>query len=105
MWLHCATSFLSFKRRKYILIPESSFNLYGEHGVLNYIFERLKIKKHCVIVVAEGAGSAILDKNVHNTGKLDKSGNPVLPDIGILLKDEILNYSKKNKMRSFNEIH
>jgi 6-phosphofructokinase 1 len=79
------------------LIPESHFNLYGENGLLNYIFERLKIKKHCVIVVAEGAGSAMLDKNIHNTGKLDKSGNPVLPDIGVLLKDEILNYSKKIK--------
>jgi 6-phosphofructokinase 1 len=80
------------------LIPESPFNLFGEHGILNYIFERLNIKKHCVVVVAEGAGSSMMDKNLHFTGKLDKSGNLVLPDIGKLLKEEILNYAKQNKL-------
>lgn len=42
------------------LIPEAKFNLYGENGLLGFIFKRLKIKGHCVIVVAEGAGKFIL---------------------------------------------
>lgn len=41
------------------LIPEAKFNLYGEKGLLNFIFKRLKLKGHCVIVVAEGAGKTI----------------------------------------------
>ena len=38
------------------LIPEFKFELYGKNGVLEYICQRLKVKRHCVIVVAEGAG-------------------------------------------------
>ncbi len=38
------------------LIPEFHFDLYGEKGVLNYVYNYLLKKKHCVIVVAEGAG-------------------------------------------------
>jgi 6-phosphofructokinase 1 len=79
------------------LIPESHFNLYGENGLLNYIFERLKIKKHCVIVIAEGSASAVLDKKINIVESFDKSGNPVLPDIGIILKDEILHFAKRHK--------
>jgi len=68
------------------LIPEAKFNLHGEKGLLNFIFKRLKIKHHCVIVVAEGAGklinklgSSVNDLKISDTGKFDKSGNPVLP--------------------------
>jgi len=75
------------------LIPESPFNLYGEKGLLSFIFNRLEIKNHCVIVVAEGAASAILDNKVDGTGLKDKSGNAVLPDIGELLKKEIKEYA------------
>ena len=76
------------------LIPESPFNLYGEKGLLQFIFNRLKIKNHCVVVVAEGAASAILDYKVENSGLTDKSGNPVMPDIGEILKKEIKEYAK-----------
>ena len=79
------------------LIPESHFYLYGENGLLNYIFERLKIKKHCVIVIAEGSASAVLDKKINTVEIFDKSGNPLLPDIGVILKEEILQYAKRNK--------
>jgi len=77
------------------LIPEAKFNLYGENGLIDYIFKRLKMRGHCVIIVAEGAGSAINDRKVEETGKFDKSGNPVLPDIGAILKEEVAAYSKK----------
>lgn len=77
------------------LIPESQFNLYGEKGLLAFIFNRLEIKNHCVIVVAEGAASSVLDYKVSETGQKDKSGNPVLPDIGEILKKEIKEYAKE----------
>jgi len=76
------------------LIPESRFNLYGEKGLLNFIFNRLEVKNHCVIVVAEGAASALMDYKVNETGEKDKSGNAVLPDIGEILKKEIKIYAK-----------
>jgi 6-phosphofructokinase 1 len=80
------------------LIPESGFHLYGDHGLLDFLFKRLEIKQHCVIVVAEGAGSAILDKTIQGTGKTDKSGNPILPDIGNVLKEEIRKFSEEKRI-------
>ena len=77
------------------LIPEVPFNLYGENGLLDYIFKRLEIKHHVVIVVGEGAGFAVKDYDVKVSGKTDKSGNPVLPDIGVLLREEIKKKAKE----------
>ena len=74
------------------LIPESEFNLYGDYGLLEFLRKRLELKGHCVIVVAEGAASALKDFNVADSGKKDKSGNPILPDIGTILKNEIKTY-------------
>lgn len=82
------------------LIPESPFNLYGEKGLLAFIFNRLDIKNHCVIVVAEGAASAIMDYKVTDTGMKDKSGNAVLPDIGEILKKEIKEYAKQTAVEA-----
>jgi 6-phosphofructokinase 1 len=39
------------------LVPEFKFELNGPKGLLQYIAERLRKKRHCVIVVAEGAGN------------------------------------------------
>jgi 6-phosphofructokinase 1 len=80
------------------LIPESSFYLYGKKGLLKFIFDRLELKNHCLIVVAEGAGLSIKEKPLNNTGALDKSGNIVLPDVGTVLKNEILQYAKENSI-------
>lgn len=38
------------------LIPEVNFDLYGDHGVLEYISGLVRRKGHCVICIAEGAG-------------------------------------------------
>lgn len=77
------------------LIPEAPFHLYGENGLLEFLFKRLEIKKHCVLVVGEGASDALLDFKVQQSDNTDKSGNPVLPDIGVLLKNEIKKYAAK----------
>ena len=36
-------------------------DIYGEYGLLEYVYKELQEKKHLVIVVAEGAGKGILD--------------------------------------------
>lgn len=49
-------------------------------GVLQYIYEQLKIRRHLVIVVAEGAGSGVRDLNKLKEGaEIDQSGNIKLP--------------------------
>ncbi len=40
------------------LIPEVSFVLHGEHGLLKYIEGVLQARGHAVICIAEGAGQA-----------------------------------------------
>lgn len=38
------------------LVPEFKYNFHGKNGLLEYIAHRLEVKRHCVIVIAEGAG-------------------------------------------------
>jgi 6-phosphofructokinase 1 len=65
------------------LVPEFKFELYGEKGVLEYVYNRLKTKRYCVIVVAEGAGDAVLDaKFGKDDSKQDASGNK---DLGVII--------------------
>ncbi len=59
-WIALGASF-SARSVNVCLIPEFKFDLYGEKGVLNYVYERLKSKGRIVIVVAEGAGK--INKN------------------------------------------
>lgn len=60
------------------LIPESEFELYGEKGLLDFVITRVKERGHCLIVVAEGCGTAIKDLDVGDSGVVDKSGNKKL---------------------------
>ena len=80
------------------LIPEFKFDLYGENGVLEHITHLLKLNSTCVIVVAEGAGSAIRDADMDPAKKenveRDESGNVKLGDIGIFFRDKITEYCK-----------
>lgn len=86
-----AQATLSLKEVNFVLIPEAPFRLLGEGGLLPALEERLSSRGHAVIVVAEGAGQHLLQKN---TGT-DASGNPVLGDISTLLKTEISAYLKE----------
>ena len=43
------------------LVPEFSFDLYGENGLLRYVAERVKLKGYCIIVYSEGASYAARD--------------------------------------------
>ena len=89
-----AQATLALKEVNYVLVPEYPFVLTGEHGLLPSLEQRLRERKHAVIVVAEGAGQNLLP----DTGARDASGNPVLGDICQFLSGEIETYFKARDM-------
>jgi 6-phosphofructokinase 1 len=78
---------LSDKDVNFCLIPESPFDL---NKFLNALRERIEDRGHAVIVAAEGAGQHLLQ----SVNDKDASGNIRYGDIGLFLKDEIINYFK-----------
>ncbi len=83
---------LASQEVNFTLIPEIPFELEGENGFLHALHERLNTRKHAVIVVAEGAGQDLFPEG--NLGK-DASGNVKYKDIGMYLKERILDYFEK----------
>lgn len=81
-----ATAALAQQDANIVLIPEVSFDLAGENGLLSAIERRLEDRGHVVIVVAEGAGQEYF---VDAGDEVDASGNVRLKDIGYFLKDRI----------------
>lgn len=79
----------------FLLIPEVPFKLDGEGGFLSVLKKRILNRKHALIVVAEGAGQDLLAQN--GAGR-DASGNALLNDIGIYLRDEIVDFFRKEKI-------
>jgi 6-phosphofructokinase 1 len=87
----------------FCFIPEVPLVLEGEDGFLHSLERRLDEKHHALIVVAEGAGNHLTEKNGVN--KRDSSGNIIREDIGLLLKEKIIGYFKeKNKPLSLKYI-
>lgn len=77
----------------FCLIPEIPFELDGETGLLAKLEERLARRGHCVVLAAEGAGQSLF---TDATEERDPSGNIKLHDIGIYLKERIVeHFSKK----------
>lgn len=81
----------------FVLIPEVSFDLYGEKGFLNTLEKRLRERKHCVILAAEGAGQEFFHREEGQI-ETDASGNLRLSDIGIYLRGIIDEYFKNRGM-------
>lgn len=79
----------------YVLIPEVPFELDGEKGLLCELRRRLERRNHALIVVAEGAGQELFPEGMV---QLDASGNRKMGDIGLLLRDRISAYFKKEGM-------
>jgi 6-phosphofructokinase 1 len=77
---------LSIQEVNFVLIPEISFDLYGQRGFLRILRKRLEERHHAVIVVAEGAGQEFFEKSEQCR---DASGNIIPGDIGIYLKEKI----------------
>ena len=70
----------------FALIPEVPFELNGEAGLLAKLQRRLAKRDHAVVVVAEGAGQSLI---AQQNDSYDPSGNRLLGDIGLLLKQKI----------------
>lgn len=66
----------------FCLIPESPFRI---ERLLEELDDRLRLRGHAVIVVAEGAGQDLLPAS----DTTDASGNRKLGDIGVFLRDRI----------------
>lgn len=78
----------------FVLIPEVPFDLEGERGLLKALELRLRKRKHCVILVAEGAAQEHIRKGDQPL-ETDASGNLKLLDVGQFLKSVIETHFKK----------
>jgi 6-phosphofructokinase 1 len=84
-----ATAALAQQDVNFVLIPEVDFDLEGSGGLLDAIEQRLALRGHAVIVVAEGAGQKFFEEGA---SQKDESGNIRLKDIGLYLKERINRY-------------
>jgi 6-phosphofructokinase 1 len=78
----------------FVLIPEVPFNLEGYNGFLHHLEERLRKRKHAVIVIAEGA----MQEQLMTEHKTDAGGNLKMADVGTYLRDRILKHFEEQKM-------
>jgi 6-phosphofructokinase 1 len=79
----------------FTLVPEVPFKLEGTNGFLETLKKRILNRKHALIAVAEGAGQDLLNGA---DSKRDASGNILLNDIGIYLREQIENYFKAEQI-------
>ncbi len=79
----------------FCFIPEVPLVLEGENGFLQALEKRLDEKHHALIVVAEGAGRHLTEKN--GIQRKDASGNILREDIGLILKERITQYFAEKK--------
>jgi 6-phosphofructokinase 1 len=88
-----ANAALSVQEVNFVLIPEITFDLYGQRGFLRILKNRIEERHHAIIVVAEGAGQDFFESADNDK---DASGNLKHKDIGVYLKDKISEeYSNK----------
>lgn len=73
----------------FTLIPEVPFELEGPRGFLPALESRLRAREHAVVVVAEGAGQDLLQKE---SNERDASGNIKFGDIGQFLCEKMKTY-------------
>jgi 6-phosphofructokinase 1 len=79
----------------FVLIPEVPFTLKEKRSFLQALKVRMVDRKHAVIVVAEGAGQDLLNSG---EARYDASGNLILNDIGLYLRQEIEKFFKTEKI-------
>jgi 6-phosphofructokinase 1 len=80
---------LASQNVNFTLVPEVPFALHGHDGFLAALRRRMLDRHHAVIVVAEGAGQDLFDKEAVQR---DASGNVRYEDIGAFLKSAIKIY-------------
>lgn len=92
-----ATAALAQGDANFVLIPEVPFDLEGERGFLKALESRVKARGHAVILVAEGAGQELMNRDTPEH-KTDASGNIRLQDIGLFLKSAVEQHFKKTNL-------
>lgn len=90
-----AAATLAMPEVNFCLIPESDFDLEGPKGLLEALKERLILRSHAVILVAEGAGQKFFETK---TEERDASGNIRLHNIGLFLKEASTDYFRKQNI-------
>ncbi|CAD8152339.1 unnamed protein product [Paramecium octaurelia] len=90
---------LAFRSVNICLVPEFEFDVYGEKGLLEYVYQRLQHKGTCVIVVAEGSAASLRDCKINDKGR-DASGNVKQGDIGLFLKNAILEFTREKGLNA-----
>jgi 6-phosphofructokinase 1 len=78
----------------FVLIPEVPFNLEGNNGFFHHLEQRLKYRKHAVVIVAEGA----MQDQLLTEHKTDAGGNLKMADVGPYLRDRINKYFEEKKI-------
>ncbi len=84
-----ANATLALREVNFVLIPEADFDLEGEYGLLAAVEQRLKDRRHALILVGEGAGQKFFCKD---NLVCDLSGNLKPGDIGVYLQDRLKDY-------------
>lgn len=79
----------------YVLIPEIPFELEGARGLLESLRHRLSKRGSAVIVVSEGAGQNLMNRDPSAT---DASGNQRYGDIGLFLKERLIEFFKERQI-------
>ena len=80
---------LAKNQADFVLIPEVPFALDGETGLLRQLQRKVAEQGHAVVIVAEGAGQDLFQ---HDSTISDASGNPLLLDVGQLLRQRIIDH-------------
>ncbi len=87
-----ANAAIAIQEVNFVLVPEMKFDLYGKNGFLEALRKRLELRKHALIIVAEGTGQYFFnDEEIER----DASGNVRYRDIGVFLRDKIDEEFKK----------
>ena len=81
-----AAATLASQQVNFTLIPEIPFPLTGPGGFLESLQQRVVDRQHAVVVVAEGAGQHLMQRDHVDR---DASGNVKLLDVGVFLKEQI----------------
>ncbi|MDR0463608.1 MAG: ATP-dependent 6-phosphofructokinase [Treponema sp.] len=78
----------------FVLIPEVPFNLEGYNGFLTHLEDRIRKRRHAVIVVAEGA----LQDQLLKEKKFDAGGNVKMVDVGVYIRSRIIKHFEEKGM-------
>jgi 6-phosphofructokinase 1 len=84
-----ASAALALREVNFVLIPEADFDLEGDYGLLAALEQRLKERRHALVLVGEGAGQKFFCKD---NLVCDLSGNVKPGDIGVCLQEKIKEY-------------